>query len=92
MHHSLVYTEDGGYHSRSSLKTLILAILILAALSLAVWAGLEFYKRRTGQRTNPPGTGRRVNHHSAMAANRTDRLDMSRMPQTVKEVEHDFSA
>jgi len=91
MHHSLVYTEDGGYHSRSSLKTIILAILILAALSLAVWGGLEFYKRRSGQRTSPPGTGRRVNQ-PPMAANRSDRSDMIRILQTVKEVEHDFSA
>ena len=91
MHHSLVYTaEDGGYHSRSSLKTLILAILILAALSLAVWGGLEFYKRRSGQKKSPPGTGRRVNHHPPMAANRSDRSSMIRILQTVKEVEHDF--
>jgi cytoskeletal protein RodZ len=50
-HQSLVYTEDGASGSRSSVKTLILAILILAALSLAVWGGLEWYKRRTGQKS-----------------------------------------
>jgi len=45
VHQSLVYTEDGGSHSRSPLITLLLAIMILAALSLAVWAGLHFYQR-----------------------------------------------
>lgn len=57
-HHSLVYTDDGGAHSRSSLKTLFLAILILAALSAAVYLGLRFYQRsqhsprRSEQRMN----------------------------------------
>src|SRR4030095_4982265 len=74
-HHSLVYT-DGGSQSRSSLKTLILAILILAALSLAVWGGLEFYKRRTGQRTRPPGTGRLVKYQRAVAANLSGRTSV----------------
>jgi cytoskeletal protein RodZ len=45
LHQSLVYTDDGGSHSRSPLITLLLAIMILAALSLAVWAGLHFYQR-----------------------------------------------
>ena len=58
MHQSLVYTDDGGSHSRSPLKTLLLAILILAALSVAVYTGLYFYKKSqhpggaNGQRTN----------------------------------------
>ncbi|HSQ23125.1 MAG TPA: helix-turn-helix domain-containing protein [Pyrinomonadaceae bacterium] len=90
-HHSLVYTDDGGTQSRSPLMTLILAILILAALSLAVWAGLEFYKRRTGQRTRPPGTGRSANYQRAIAANLIDRSDMIRISEPVKEVEHDFT-
>ena len=63
-HQSLVYTEDGAGGSRSSAKTLILAILILAALSLAVWGGLEWYKRRTGQNPRPPGTGRLIKYQS----------------------------
>ncbi len=75
-HHSLVYTDDGDAHSRSSVKTLILAILILAALSLAVWAGLEFYKRRIGQRPPPPGTGRLVKY-GAMAAHSIGRSRIS---------------
>jgi len=45
LHQSLVYTDDGGSHSRSPLITLLLAIMILAALSLAIWAGLHFYQR-----------------------------------------------
>ncbi len=55
---SLVYTDDGA-HNRSPLMTLLLALVILAVLSLCVWAGLHFYQRsfapktRTGQRTNP---------------------------------------
>jgi cytoskeleton protein RodZ len=44
-HQSLVYTDDGMGSSRSGMKTLILAIVILAALSLAVWAGLHFYQK-----------------------------------------------
>src|SRR5256885_9695158 len=57
-HQSLVYTDGGGSHSRSPLKTLLLAILILAALSVAVYTGLYFYKKSqhpgggNGQRTN----------------------------------------
>ncbi len=55
---SLVYTEDGS-HSRSPFMTLLLALVILAVLSLCVWAGLHFYQRsvepktRTGQRSTP---------------------------------------
>ena len=40
---SLVYTDEG--HNRSSRRTLLLAIMILALLSLAVLAGLYFYNR-----------------------------------------------
>ena len=56
---SVVYTDDGGSHSRSPLMTLLLAIVILAVLSLCVWAGLHFYQRSMGQKTRPPGTGQR---------------------------------
>jgi len=45
VHRSLVYTEDSAATNRSGLKTLILAIIILAALSAAVWAGLHFYQK-----------------------------------------------
>ena len=90
-HHSLVYTEDGGSGSRSSAKTLILAILILAALSLAVWGGLEWYKRRTGQTPGPPGTGRLVKYQTDLAANSIGRSNMSRTLERMKGVEHDFT-
>lgn len=53
---SLVYTDAG---SRSPLITLLLAIVILAVLSLGVWAGLHFYQRSVAPRT-PPGTGQRL--------------------------------
>jgi cytoskeletal protein RodZ len=56
VHQSLVYTDDGGSHSRSPVKNLLLAILILAALSAAVWAGLHFYqKSQRGRGANQPG-------------------------------------
>lgn len=48
---SMVYTDDGA-HTRSPLATLLLAIIILAVLSLAVWAGLHFYNRSVTPRTN----------------------------------------
>ena len=51
-HKSLVYTDDGNSPRRSPFATLLLAILILAALSLAVWAGLHFYQRSVAPRTN----------------------------------------
>jgi len=45
VHQPLVYTEDAASTSRSGVKTLLLAIIILAALSAAVWAGLHFYQK-----------------------------------------------
>ena len=54
-HRSMVYTDDAATHMRSPLFTLLLAIIILAALSLAVWAGLYFYQRSTGQKVHLPG-------------------------------------
>ena len=62
---SLVYTEDGS-HNRSPFMTLLLALVILAVLSLCVWAGLHFYQRRvapktrTGQRSTPGRFGSNV--------------------------------
>ena len=43
-HRSLVYTDEGVTH-RSSRRTLVLAVIILALLSLAILAGLYFYNR-----------------------------------------------
>ena len=53
---SLVYTEDSG--QRSPIMNLLLAIVILAVLSLCVWAGLHFYQRRVAPKTRT-GTGQR---------------------------------
>ena len=54
---SLVYTDGGG--NRSPLMTLLLAIVILAVLSLCVWAGLHFYQRTVTPKTRT-GTGQRL--------------------------------
>ncbi len=49
---ALVYTDNGG--SRSPLLTVLLAIIILAVLSLGAWAAWYFYERRTKQKTQAP--------------------------------------
>jgi cytoskeletal protein RodZ len=51
---SLVYTEP----NRSPLTTLLLALVILAVLSLCVWAALHFYQRSVAPKTRP-ATGQR---------------------------------
>src|SRR5580765_4927172 len=56
---SLVYTDDASNQKRSPLVTLLLAIIILAALSLEVWARLYFYQRSMGQRTGAAGPGQK---------------------------------
>jgi hypothetical protein len=45
----MVYTDE---NSRSPLKTLLLAIIILAVLSLCVWGGLRLYNRSLAPRTS----------------------------------------
>lgn len=89
-HQSRVYTDDYDAHRRSPLKTLILAIIILAALSLAVWAGLHFYQRRMSQ--EPSGTGRQFNFQPPVAVNSLHRSTVRQTvsPQIIEEVEHDF--
>ena len=60
VHQPLVYTEDAAVNNRSGVKTLVLAIIILAALSAAVWAGLHFYQksqRARGAREQSYGRG-----------------------------------
>jgi cytoskeleton protein RodZ len=49
--HSLVYTDDAANQKRSPLITLLLAILILALLSAAVYFGLRFYNRSLRSQT-----------------------------------------
>ena len=79
-HHSLVYTDDGGAHSRSGLRTLLLAIIILAALSLAVWAGLRFYQRNQHARGATENTVRGAQLITAMIH-----------PAMLNDLEHQFT-
>jgi cytoskeleton protein RodZ len=94
MHQSLVYTDDGGSHSRSPLITLLLAIRILAALSLAVWAGLHFYQRSQHPRgASEPGMNdaplnSSINRESAMIPATANQKTIK--PKTVQEGPHDF--
>jgi cytoskeletal protein RodZ len=86
-HHSLVYTDDGNASSRSHIKTLILAIIILAALSAAVWAGLHFYQQRQRDRgTNGKNPGQQFD--SAISPRMLNNL----IPAIVKEKHHGFIA
>ena len=75
--HSQVYTDDANAQKRSPLVTLLLAILILALLSGAVYLGLYFYKRAGGQ-------GR-------LLKSRTDQTARLRPLASAKEVEHAFT-
>jgi cytoskeletal protein RodZ len=85
-HKSLVYTDDGA-HNRSPLMTLLLALVILAVLTLCVWAGLHFYQRSMAPRARP-ATGRRY----APGTPRADRrLGIPEVHQTVGD-DHEFSA
>jgi cytoskeletal protein RodZ len=90
---SLVYTDDGGFYNRSPLKTLLLALVILAVLTACVLTGLHFYRRSLTPRT-PPATGRHFapgNLPSANQVHRTSRL--TRVPDTWKKKggEHEFT-
>jgi cytoskeletal protein RodZ len=49
---SLVYTDNGG--SRAPLLTVLIAVIILAVLSLGAWAAWYFYQHRVRQRTQAP--------------------------------------
>src|SRR5262249_7739308 len=82
-HRSLVYTDDGESQRRSPFTTLLLIIIILGALSLAVWAGLYFYQRRTGHRIQAP-----IKQNLQLAGRRVD--DAAMHPKTIEEVTHDF--
>ena len=55
---SLVYTDDGG--SRSPLLNLLLAVIILAVLSLSVWAAWYFYEHRVKGKTQAPSHARQM--------------------------------
>ncbi len=50
--HSEVYTDDAANSKKSPLMTLVLAIVILALLSAAVYFGLHFYNRSVGRQSD----------------------------------------
>ena|ERR1041384_5985059 len=81
--HSQVYTDDAGNQRRSPLVTLLLAILILALLSAAVYFGLRFYNR--GLRSQN-GMRLYIENQQAGTSQRT-----SPGAPTQKEVRHAFS-
>jgi len=62
---SLVYTEVGGSSNRSPLWTLLWIILVLAALSVSIWAGLHFYQRRSSSKTPSGRNFRKVGENTA---------------------------
>ena len=80
---SLVYTEQ----NRSPAMTLLLALVILAVLSLCVWAGLHFYQRRAAPKTRS-GTGQRF----APGKPGTNGFLLIPNVSPSKEGEHEFSA
>jgi cytoskeleton protein RodZ len=81
-HHSLVYTDDGAGPGRSRVRTLILAIVILAALTAAVWAGLHFYQK--SQR----GRSANERNHRQQFATITPSVLTNLIPEKVKEEHH----
>jgi cytoskeletal protein RodZ len=87
VHQSLVYTEDGAHNNRSGIRTLILAIIILAALSIAVWAGLHFYQKSQRDRSER-ATPRAIRFASAFSPSMLS--NMTR--ESAKENHHGFMA
>jgi cytoskeleton protein RodZ len=84
VHQSLVYTDDGATSNRSRLKTIILAIIILAALSLAVWAGVHFYQKSQRDRSADEPQKREQRFALLLTVDLTSNI--------VKEDGHDFIA
>jgi cytoskeletal protein RodZ len=66
--HSLVYTDDAANQKRSPLMTLLLAIVILALLSAAVYFGLRFYNRGLRSQNGLP---RQIESPQAASSRRT---------------------
>ena len=80
---SLVYTDDAANQKRSPLMTLVLAIVILALLSAAVYFGLRVYNRSLR-----PQTGvQQIENQPTAATHRTS----PGAPTQLKEVRHAFS-
>lgn len=89
---SLVYTDEGA-HNRSPFVTLLLALVILAALTACVLTGLHFYRRSQAPKT-PPATGERFDPGNSPRANQARRTSYSiRVCETLKtkEGEHEFT-
>jgi cytoskeletal protein RodZ len=84
-HQSLVYTDDGSANNRSGRKTLILALIILAALSAAVWAGLHFYQKSQRDRS-----ANETNQQFASAI--SPRMLSNLIPEMEKQKHHGFIA
>ena len=82
--HSLVYTDDAANQKRSPLMTLLLAIIILAILSAAVYFGLRFYNRSQRPQT---GVHDQIENQQTAETDRTS----SGAPAQLKEVRHAFS-
>ena len=83
-----VYTDEG-VHNRSPLMTLLLAIIILAILSLCVWAGLHLYQRTIGRRSRSD-TGWRIDFgQSSVCAMSYTKGRASQL--IIKEGQHDFT-
>lgn len=89
VHHSLVYTEDAASTSRSGVKTLLLAIIILAALSAAVWAGLHFYQKSQRPRG---AVGQRIYDRGAFRSSGSRLILKSAVGYMSKEGAHGFIA
>ncbi len=82
--HSLVYTDDAAHPKRSPLLTLLLAIVILALLSAAVYFGLRFYNRGRGAQT---GLQHQIENRSVAVSHPSSPSASKRL----KEVTHAFS-
>lgn len=82
--HSLVYTDDAANQRRSPLMTLLLAIVILALLSAAVYFGLRFYNR--GLRSQS-GVRHQIENQRTATSHRT----AHGAPMQLEEVRHAFS-
>jgi len=82
--HSLVYTDDAANQRRSPLMTLLLAIVILALLSAAVYFGLRFYNRGLRSQT---GVRHQIENQRAASSHPT----FCGEPTRLEEVRHAFS-
>ena len=82
--HSLVYTDDAANQKRLPLMTLLLAIVILALLSVAVYFGLRFYNRSLRSQN---GVRHQIENQQAATTHRT----LYGAPTQLEEVRHAFS-